>query len=58
MPKGSCGSKSPAQQLLNKDHKLAGIPKQMGSPSGSDKKSDLGQDHAKSERDYKRTEVY
>ena len=57
MPKGSCGSKSPAQQLLDKQHKLTGIPKQMGTHPGSDKKSSLGQDHADSKHEYERTKV-
>ena len=54
MAKGSCGTKSPASQLLNRDHKLSGIPKEMGKRSGDSTKSS---DHASSEREYERTKV-
>lgn len=54
MARGSCGTKSPASQLLQKEHKMTGIPKEMGKRSDSAPKS---MDHASSEREYERTKV-
>ena len=54
MSRGS-GTKSPAQQLLQKEHRITGIPKEMGKRSGDSIPKSM--DHACSEKEHKRTET-
>ena len=54
MSRGSI--KSPAQQLLGKEHSMRGIPKQMGQPGAGDAK-DSKRDHAISEQSDNRTKI-
>ena len=56
MPKhGSCGSKSPAEQLIHREYKVTGIPKEMGGRSEKGHSKDM--DHAIQEREHDRTRV-
>lgn len=56
MPKHYSGTKSPASMLLEKEHKMFGIPKQMGKRMEGRPSEKM--DHAASEEERKRTEVY